>query len=100
MIRVIPPFGIAVLVGVSDGRRHVVDAAGRRTDPGRGLVAGRHRRALAHRVPGPAPGVRFAEVRGDLAAAVVDLTEGAAELIAFGAVGRPGSDHARHGTPS
>ncbi len=30
---------------------------------------------------------RFAAVRGDLGAAMVDLTEGAAELVAFGAVG-------------
>ena len=40
--------------------------------------------------PGPWPGAgsrAFAAVRGDLAAAMVDLTEGAAELIAFGATG-------------
>ena len=32
---------------------------------------------------------RFAGARGDLATAVVDLTEGAAELVAFGAAGVP-----------
>ena len=57
VIRVIPPFGISVLVGLSHGGGHVVDAAGRRHHPGRGLGAGRHRRTLAHRVTGPAPGV-------------------------------------------
>ena len=85
VLRVVPPFGIALVVGVSTvvllwwmlPAAAVILAvslllAATVVPWITGLLA-RRREA------------RFAAVRGDLGAAMVDLTEGAAELIAFGA---------------
>ncbi len=85
VLRVLPPFGIALVVGVSTvvllwwmlPAAAVILAvslvlAATVVPWLTGLLA-RRREA------------RFAGVRGDLGAAMVDLTEGAAELIAFGA---------------
>ena len=85
VLRVVPPFGIALVVGVSTvvvlwwmlPAAAVILAlslvlAATVVPWLTGLLARRRE-------------TRFAAVRGDLAAAMVDLTEGAAELIAFGA---------------
>ncbi len=85
VLRVVPPFGIALLVGISTvvllwwmlPTAAAVLAvslvlAGTVVPWLTGLLARRRE-------------MRFAAVRGDLGAAMVDLTEGAAELIAFGA---------------
>ena len=84
VLRVVPPFGIALVVGVSTvvllwwmlPAAAVVLAvslvlAATVVPWLTGLLARRR-------------DARFAAVRGDLGAAMVDLTEGAAELIAFG----------------
>ncbi len=87
VIRVIPPFGMAVLVGAltvalmwwmlpSAG---VILAVALLTA---GTVVPWLTGFLARRRE-----ARFAGLRGDLSASVLDLTEGAAELIAFGANG-------------
>ena len=88
ILRVIPPFAIALVVGVAHRRPvmwWMLPAAAPR--PGRlALIAGRHPGALAHRSAGAAPGSDGTPtVRGDLGASVVDLTQGAPELVAFGA---------------
>ena len=85
VLRVVPPFGMAVIVGVSTivllwlmlpaaavilGVCLVLAAT---VVPWLTGVLARHRE------------LRFAHARGDLGASMVDLTEGAAELIAFGA---------------
>ena len=85
VLRVVPPFGIALVVGVSTvvllwwilPAAAVIVAvslvlAATVVPWLTGLLAQRRE-------------TRFAAVRGDLGAAMVDLTEGAAELIAFGA---------------
>ena len=85
VLRVVPPFGIAVVVGVSTivllwwmlPAAAVILAvclllAATVVPWITGLLARRRES-------------RFAALRGDLAAAMVDLTEGASELIAFGA---------------
>ncbi len=85
VLRVVPPFGIALVVGVSTvvllwwmlPAAAVILAvslllAATVVPWLTGLLAQRRE-------------ARFAAVRGDLGAAMVDLTEGAAELIAFGA---------------
>ena len=80
----------------------MLPAAG--ADPGRVPGPGGHRRAVAHRSAWrSARESRFAAVRGDLGAAMVDLIEGAAELIAFGAadaqlrtIAEPGRRTDRH----
>jgi thiol reductant ABC exporter CydC subunit len=86
VLRVLPPFGIAVVVGVSTVILlwWILPAAGL-------LLA--VCLVLAATVVPWLTGVlarrrenRFAALRGDLGAAMVDLTEGAAELVAFGAV--------------
>ncbi len=86
IIRVVPPFGTAVLVGGCTVALMwwMLPAAGlilavalilaATVVPGLTGMLGRRKEA------------RFAAARGELAAAVVDLTEGAAELIAFGAM--------------
>ena len=55
VLRVLPPFGIALVVGVSTVVLlwWMLPAAG--VDPGRGPGPGGHRRAVAHRAAGPAP---------------------------------------------
>ncbi len=86
VLRVIPPFGIALVVGASTvvllwwmlPAAAVILAvclmlAATVVPSVTGLLARRRES-------------RFAAVRGELAATMVDLTEGAAELIAFGAV--------------
>ena len=85
VLRVVPPFGIALVVGVSTvvllwwmlPAAAVILAvslvlAATVVPWLTGLLARRRE-------------TRFAALRGDLGAAMVDLTEGAAELIAFGA---------------
>jgi thiol reductant ABC exporter CydC subunit len=85
VLRVVPPFGIAVVVGVSTVvlMWWMLPAAG---------VILAACLLLASTVVPWLTGTmaarresRFAALRGDLGAAMVDLTEGAAELIAFGA---------------
>jgi thiol reductant ABC exporter CydC subunit len=85
VLRVIPPFGIALVVGVST----VVLLWWML--PAAALILAASLILAATLVPW-LTGVltrrreaRFAVVRGDLGASMVDLTEGAAELIAFGA---------------
>ena len=86
-IRIIPPFAIAVLVGSATVALlwWMLPAAGLILAVALVLAStvvpwltGR----LARRRES-----RFARVRGDLTVAMVDLTEGASELVAFGAVG-------------
>ena len=86
IIRVVPPFGTAVLVGGGTVLLMwwMLPAAG--------LILALAL-ALAATVVPVLTGVlarrreaRFGAARGELAAAVVDLTEGAAELVAFGAM--------------
>jgi thiol reductant ABC exporter CydC subunit len=85
VLRVVPPFGIALLVGVST----VVLLWWML--PAAALILALTLVLAATVVPwltgflARRRETRFAAVRGDLAAAMVDLTEGAAELIAFGA---------------
>ena len=86
VIRVVPPFGIAVLVGV------LTVALLWWMLPAAAVVLAVALLVAATVVPW-LTGVlsrrresRFARVRGELGAAMVDLTEGAAELVAFGAV--------------
>ena len=85
VLRVVPPFGIALVVGVSTvvllwwmlpAAALILAVAlvlAATVVPWLTGLLARRREA------------RFAAVRGDLGAAMVDLTEGAAELIAFGA---------------
>jgi thiol reductant ABC exporter CydC subunit len=85
VLRVVPPFGIALVVGVSTVVLlwWMLPAAGMilalslllasTVVPWLTGVLARRREA------------RFATLRGDLGASMVDLTEGAAELVAFGA---------------
>ncbi len=87
VIRVIPTFGIAVVVG------SVTVVLMWWMLPAAGAVLAVALVLAATVVPW-LTGVlarrresRFATVRGDLGAAMVDLTEGAAELVAFGAAG-------------
>ncbi len=86
VIRVIPPFGTAVVVGfltvalmwwMLPGAAIILAAALVLAATGVPLLTG----SLARRRAS-----RFAGVRGDLGAAMIDLTEGAAELVAFGAI--------------
>ncbi len=85
VLRVVPPFGIALIVGVST----VVLLWWML--PAAALILAGSLLLAATVVPWLTGSLarrreaRFAAVRGDLAAAMVDLTEGAAELIAFGA---------------
>ncbi len=85
VLRVLPPFGIAVVVGVST----VVLLWWML--PAAAVILAVCLVLAATVVPwitgslGRRRESRFAAVRGDLAAAMVDLTEGAAELVAFGA---------------
>jgi len=91
VLRVVPPFGIAVVVGVS-----TVVLMWWMLPAAAVILAGCLllaatvvpwlTAALARRRES-----QFGALRGDLAAAMVDLTEGAAELIAFGAA----EDHVR-----
>jgi thiol reductant ABC exporter CydC subunit len=86
MIRVIPPFGIAVLVG------SVTVAFMGWVLPAAGLVLAIALLLAATVVPWISGHLarrresRFAAARGDLGAALVDLMEGAAELVVFGAM--------------
>ena len=59
VIRVIPPFGIRGAGRIAHRGPPVVDASGRRGHPGRGPPPRRHRRALAHRAPGPTEGIEI-----------------------------------------
>ena len=85
VLRVVPPFGIALVVGVST----VVLLWWML--PAAALILAVSLVLAATVVPwltgllARRREARFAAVRGDLGAAMVDLTEGAAELIAFGA---------------
>jgi thiol reductant ABC exporter CydC subunit len=87
VLRVVPPFGVALLVGVST----VVLLWWML--PAAALILAVSLVLAATVVPwltgllAQRREARFASVRGDLGAAMVDLTEGAAELIAFGAAG-------------
>ena len=87
VIRVIPPFGTSVLVGL------LTVAVMWWMLPAAGIILAVALVLAATVVPWLTGSLarrresRFAAVRGDLAAAMVDLTEGAAELIAFGAAG-------------
>jgi thiol reductant ABC exporter CydC subunit len=85
VIRVIPPFGTAVVVGLLTvalmwwmlpGAAVILAVALVLAATGVPLLTG----SLARRRAS-----RYAGVRGDLGAAMIDLTEGAAELVAFGA---------------
>ncbi len=84
-IRVIPPFAIALLVG------SLTVALMWWMLPAAGLILAVALVLAGTVVPWLTGGLarrkesRFARVRGDLTAAMVDLTEGAAELVAFGA---------------
>ncbi len=85
VIRALPPFGMAVVVGV------LTVATMAWMLPAAGLILAVALLLSATVVPwltGRLARRRessFAQVRGDLVAAMVDLTEGAAELVAFGA---------------
>ena len=84
-IRVIPPFAIALLVGALTVALMwwMLPAAGLIL-AGALVLAGTVVPWLTGKLA-QRKEARFARVRGDLAAAIVDLTEGAAELVAFGA---------------
>jgi len=87
VIRVVPPFGMAALVGVSTVVLvwWMLPAAGMILAVALLLAS-----TLVPWLTGHLARRReaaFARVRGDLGAAMVDLTEGAAELVAFGATG-------------
>ena len=85
VLRVVPPFGMAVIVGVST----VVLLWWML--PAAAVILGVCLVLAATVVPwltgvlARRRELRFAHARGDLGASMVDLTEGAAELIAFGA---------------
>jgi thiol reductant ABC exporter CydC subunit len=85
VVRVVPPFGMALLVGV------LTEILLWWMLPASALVVGVALLSAATLVPwltstlAGRNEVRFAGARGDLAASMVDLTEGAAELTAFGA---------------
>ena len=85
VIRVIPPFGMAVLVGLST----VVLLWWML--PAAGIILAVALLLASTVVPwltghlARRREASFARARGDLGAAMVDLTEGAAELVAFGA---------------
>jgi thiol reductant ABC exporter CydC subunit len=85
VIRAVPPFGMAVVVGV------LTVATMAWMLPAAGLILAVALLVSATVVPwltGRLARRRessFAKVRGDLVSAMVDLTEGAAELVAFGA---------------
>jgi thiol reductant ABC exporter CydC subunit len=87
VIRAVPPFGMAVVVGV------LTVATMAWMLPAAGLILAVALLLAATVVPwltGRLARRRessFAKVRGDLVSAMVDLTEGAAELVAFGAAG-------------
>jgi thiol reductant ABC exporter CydC subunit len=87
VIRVIPPFGASVVVGV------VTVAVMWWMLPGAAVILAVAVVLAATVVPWLTGSLarrreaRFAAARGDLGAALVDLTEGAAELVAFGAAG-------------
>ena len=87
IVRVIPPFAIAVIAGVA-----TVGVMWWML-PAAGLILGVTLLLAATLVPWLTAVLsrrresRFAGVRGDLAATVVDLVEGAPELVAFGATG-------------
>ena len=85
MLRVIPPFGIALLVGIPTVGFvwYFLPAAG--AGAGRRPWSWRRRRAVVRPAPGPSAGSRQAAARGELSTHVVDLLEGAPELVAFGA---------------
>jgi ABC-type transport system involved in cytochrome bd biosynthesis fused ATPase/permease subunit len=89
VIRAVPPFGMAVVVGV------LTVATMAWMLPAAGLILALALLLSVTVVPwltGRLARRRessFAEVRGDLVAAMVDLTEGAAELVAFGAASGP-----------
>ena len=87
VLRVLQPFLVATLVGA--GTVAVLwwflPQAGVRP-PRRPPPLG-DGRALADRTPGPPEESRQATVRGELTASVVDLVEGAPELLVMGAVG-------------
>jgi len=86
-IRIIPPFAIAVLVGSA------TVAVLWWMLPAAGLILAVTLVLASTVVPWLTGKLarrresRFAQVRGDLAVAMVDLTEGASELVAFGAMG-------------
>jgi len=86
VVRVVPPFVIAVLVGAS------TVALEWWMLPGAALILAVALALAGTLVPwltgqlARRREARFARVRGDLAASMVDLTEGAAELVAFGAM--------------
>ena len=88
MLRVIPPFGVALLVGMPTVGLDLVFPPLRRVWcwPRRSRLAAALR-AVVHPLRWPAAGRRRqAAVRGELSTHVVDLLDGAAELVAFGAV--------------
>ena len=93
VIRVIPPFGASVVVGV------VTVAVMWWMLPGAAIILAVALVLAATVVPWLTGSLarrresRFAAVRGDLGAAMVDLTEGAAELVAFGAAAAQVGDH-------
>jgi len=87
VVRVVPPFGMALVVGA------LTVALLWCMLPAAAVVVGVALVVAGTLVPWLTAAMarrgesRFAKVRGDLAAAMVDLTEGAAELVAFGATG-------------
>jgi thiol reductant ABC exporter CydC subunit len=87
ILRVVPPFAVAVVVGVA------TVAFVWTLLPGAALVLGMALLLAATVVPWLTGALarrreaRLAGARGDLAASVVDLVEGAPELVAFGATG-------------
>jgi thiol reductant ABC exporter CydC subunit len=87
VVRVVPPFGMALLVGL------MTETLLWWILPASALVVGAALLSAATLVPWVTSALarrheaRFAGARGDLAAAMVDLTEGAAELTVFGATG-------------
>ena len=85
MLRVIPPFAIAVVVGAATVGVlwWMLPAAGAVLLVG--PAPGRHGGAVADRRLARRTEARQAAARGELAAAVVDLLEGAPDLAAFGA---------------
>ncbi len=87
VVRVVPPFGMALLVGL------MTEILLWWILPASALVVGGALLSAATVVPWVTSTLarrheaRFAGARGDLVAAMVDLTEGAAELTVFGATG-------------
>ncbi len=96
VIRVLPPFGMAALVGVST----VVLLWW--LLPAAGLIVAVALLLASTAVPwctghlARRREASFARARGELGAAMVDLTEGAAELVAFGATGAQVATVRRH----